>query len=74
MQGCNSMFSLRRLRVLLALLTLVTALIIAGCRAFEPTPTPKPTQTPTLQPIDLAVLYTSDTVGYTHSISAVECG
>lgn len=46
---------------------------IAACGAHTPAPTPAPTPlptpTPTLapapQPIDLVVMYTSDTVGYT---------
>jgi predicted outer membrane protein len=51
------MLSLRSLRFLAALLALGAVLLMAGCSAPEPTPTP--------QPIDLIVLHTNDAMGYT---------
>jgi len=65
MKKRDLMFSLGAWRVLLALLTLVMALLMAGCSAPEPTPTSQPTPTPTPQPIDLVVLHTNDVIGYT---------
>ena len=72
---------LQALRLLLALGTVAAVLLVAGCSSPEPSPTPEPTPTrtpqptstatplptptPTPQPIDLVVLHTNDTLGYT---------
>ena len=45
-----------------ALLGLAGAVVLAGC---SPGALPKSTPTPILQPIDLVLLHTNDTVGYT---------
>lgn len=56
--------------VLLTLLILVC--LVTACGAIEPTPTlvepaPSATQKSALQPVDLTILYTSNTRGVIHS-------
>jgi 2',3'-cyclic-nucleotide 2'-phosphodiesterase (5'-nucleotidase family) len=53
------------------LITITLTFVAFGCTPVADTPTPlptptsTPTPTPTPQPIDLTVLHTNDTVGYT---------
>jgi len=60
-------------------LALASALAVASACTTGPTAVVPPTiraalPSATPQGIDLAVLYTSDTVGHTDPVSAVECG
>jgi hypothetical protein len=62
-------------RLLLALMTVGAVALMGGCSSPQPTATPRPTPTrtpvptatptPTPQPLDLVVLHTNDTIGYT---------
>ena len=58
-----------------AAVTILTLLwAVTGCAAPSPTPTPQPTLTPTAAQVSLRIAYTSDSLGNTDPVVAVDCG
>ncbi len=66
------MLLLRALRCRLTFLALGIVFLLTGCApAAQPTATPPPMLKPASPPIDLVILYTSDTAGVVESRAGV---
>ena len=46
----------------------------AACTSPAPTAAPQPAPTPTAAPVNLRIVYTSDSLGYVDPVIAVGCG